>query len=157
MTDDKFNIMDMLQLTSTCCQLAGHNLLKKTVELDITTEQFGIVFLLYYEDGLYQSQVAKHLKKDRPNITRMVDILEKKGYITRKKDEENKKIVKLFITDYGKKAVHKIEPLRAAFYKNMMDGFSENDIKVLNELLAKIRQNMSTHYGINIWQQKREM
>ncbi len=152
MTIDKFNIMDMLQLTSTYCQLAGHNLFKKTVKLDITSEQFGIIFLLYYKDGLYQSQVAKLLRKDRPNITRMVDILEKKGYITRKKDNENKRIIKLFITESGKETAKLLEPLREDFYKNMVDGFSDNDIKDLYKLLEKIRNNMRTHYGINIWQ-----
>ena len=152
MTVDKFNIMDMLQLTSTYCQLAGQNLFKKTVKLDITSEQFGIIFILYYRDGLYQSQVAKLLKKDRPNITRMVDILEKKGYITRKKDNENKRIIKLFITEAGKKTAQRLEPLREEFYKNMVDGFSDDDIRVLYNLLEKIRNNMRKHYGINIWQ-----
>ncbi len=152
MTVDKFNIMDMLQLTSTYCQLAGQNLFKNTVKLDITSEQFGIIFILYYRDGLYQSQVAKLLKKDRPNITRMVDILEKKGYITRKKDNENKRIIKLFITEAGKKTAQRLEPLRKEFYKNMVDGFSDDDIRVLYNLLEKIRNNMRKHYGINIWQ-----
>lgn len=152
MPDHKFNIMDMLQLTSTYCQLAGHSLFKNTMKLDITTEQFSIIYLLYYKDGLYQSQVAKLLKKDRPNITRMVDILDKKGYILRKKDSENKRIVKLFITESGKNAVEMMEPLRIEFYKNMMDGFSQADIDNLYMSLEKIRNNMKKHYGVNIWQ-----
>ena len=45
-----------------------------------------------------------------------------------------------------------LEPLREDFYKNMVDGFSDNDIKDLYKLLEKIRNNMRTHYGINIWQ-----
>ena len=152
MTGDRINIMDMLQLTSTYCQLAGHNLFKNTVKLDITSEQFGIIFILHYKDGLYQSQIAKLLKKDRPNITRMVNILAKKGYITKNKDEKNKKIVKLFITEKGKITAEKMEPLRLEFYKNMTDGLEDKDIDTLQSLLEKIRNNMTKHYGINVWQ-----
>ena len=67
-------------------------------------------------------------------------------------DNENKRILKLFITESGKETAKLLEPLREDFYKNMVDGFSDNDIKDLYKLLEKIRNNMRTHYGINIWQ-----
>lgn len=151
MSEHKFNITDMLQLTSTYCHLAGVKIFKNYIDMDITLEQFGIVYLLYYKDGLYQSQVANLLNKDRPNITRMVDILEKKNYLKRKKDEENKRIQKLYITENGKSVVEKIVPLRDDFYKKMTEGFLPDEIETLCISLHKLRDNIKKHYGITLF------
>lgn len=51
----------------------------KEKKFKITPEQFFTLYILYQENGMYQRQLAKKLLKDRPNITRLVDILEKKN------------------------------------------------------------------------------
>ena len=43
----------------------------------ITPEQFTILAALVEQDGMYQSQIAHWTMKDRPNITRLTNILEK--------------------------------------------------------------------------------
>jgi len=44
----------------------------------LTPEQFGVLATLCNRDGMSQRELADHLVKDRPNITRMLDKLQNK-------------------------------------------------------------------------------
>ena len=43
-----------------------------------------------HRDGLYQRQLSEITMKDRPNITRIINILEKNGYVTRVSDKNKR-------------------------------------------------------------------
>ena len=138
-----------MALTASAYRAAG----KKTLIVNgcdnITREQLGILLLLTLEDGLYQTQIANILGKDRPNITRMIDVLETKGYIRREKDESNRRILKVFLTEEGRKKADIAKPLKdrmnAAQYKNMTD----EEILTLINLLRKVRKNIEVEYELN--------
>lgn len=51
----------------------------KLAPLNITPEQNLILLLLWGKDGRSQNEIAKSLVKDKTNITRMLDNLEKKN------------------------------------------------------------------------------
>lgn len=149
--DNKHSITDVLGLTSSYCKIAGLKILKEQGYTDITSEQFGLLYILSQKEGLYQSQIANLLVKDRPNITRMVDILEKKGFLRRAKDETNRRIMKLYITDEGRQKVEALEPLRHDFIKTISKDFTEDELEELFYLLKKIRTNIEKAYDVQLW------
>lgn len=71
----------------------------------LTIEQFGILaFLNHIKDGINQSKLAELMLKDKPNITRMLNILEESGFIYREVSTENNRLSKnVFITEKGRK------------------------------------------------------
>ena len=138
-----------MALTASAYRAAGQKTLKVHGCDNITREQLGILLLLTLEDGLYQTQIANILGKDRPNITRMIDILETNDYIRREKDQNNRRILKVYLTDKGREKASIAKPLKdrmnAAQYKNMTD----DEIMTLINLLRKVRKNIETEYKIN--------
>ena len=138
-----------MALTASVYRAAGQKTLKVHGCDNITREQLGILLLLSLTDGLYQTQIANILGKDRPNITRMIDILEKKEFIRREKDESNRRILKVFLTQEGRKRADIAKPLKdrmnTAQYKNMTD----EEILTLINLLQKVRKNIEDEYELN--------
>jgi len=128
----------------TCLQLF------KEKAFDITPEQLGILFFLSKEDGMYQRQLAKISLKDRPNITRLVDILEERGFVYREADPENRRIFKVFITEEGKKQVESIHPALLEMQEKAVTGMSEEETESLRKLLAKICGNMDENFKLQI-------
>ena len=49
---------------------------------EITPEQFTVLAAILDHDGLYQRQIGALTLKDRPNITRIINILEAKELVT---------------------------------------------------------------------------
>ena len=116
----------------------------------ITPEQFGILFFLSREDGMYQRQLAKITLKDRPNITRLVDILEKKGFVYREIDPDNRRIFKIFITEEGRKQVAEIHPLLLEIQNKAIAGITTEELELIKKILGKICENMDDGFKLQI-------
>jgi len=139
-----------MALTASAYRTAGQKTLKEVGCEDITREQLGIILILSLSDGLYQTQIANILGKDRPNITRMIDVLESKGFIRREKDNTNRRILKVFLTDKGQKYVDLAKPIKDRMNKTQYKGMTDAEILTLVELLRKVRQNIINEYELEI-------
>lgn len=139
-----------IALTSSVYRAAGHKTLKTHGQDDITREQLSILLISSLTDGLYQTQIANILGKDRPNITRMIDILETKGFIKREKDENNRRILKVYLTDKGRDKVKFVKPLKERMQAAQYKGMSDEEIQTLVNLLRKVRRNIEEEYKINM-------
>ena len=138
-----------MALTSSIYRAASQKVLKSHGLNDITREQFGILLLLSLTDGLYQTQIANILGKDRPNITRMIDILETNGYIRREKDDNNRRILKVYLTEKGLKNVEVAKPLKDRMNAAQYRGMTDEEIYTLVVLLRKVRKNIEDEYKLN--------
>ena len=68
---------------------------------DLTFEQWTVLNVIYADPGSIQSEVAEKTYKDRTNVTRILDILTRKGYITRARDDMDRRVYRLYLTDKG--------------------------------------------------------
>lgn len=148
--NDKIDLGLELALTVTAYRVASQKTLKSGSSDNITREQLGILLLLSLQDGLYQTQIANILKKDRPNITRMIDVLETKGYIKREKVENNRRILKVRLTEKGFDEVEKFKPLVERMNVTQYKGMSDEEIALLIKLIRKVRQNIIEEYNLEL-------
>ena len=65
---------------------------------NITPEQWGVLNRLWENEGMHQSALAQRTAKDRHNITRILNLLEKNGFIFRKPDREDKRRLNVYLT-----------------------------------------------------------
>ena len=69
----------------------------KRAGIEITIEQWSVLYHLWKEDGISQQQLCDATFRDKPSMTRLVDNLEKLKLVKRSaaKDDRRKKIVSL--------------------------------------------------------------
>ena len=147
--DKKVDIGLEVALTASIYRASGIKLLKSHGLKDITIEQFGILLLLSLGDGLYQTQIANILGKDRPNITRMIDILETKGFIRPEKDATNRRILKVYITEKGQKKAEIVAPLKERMETVQMQNVTFEEVEQMITTLRKIRNNIQKEYKLD--------
>ena len=112
------------------------------LNIEITPEQFLILMALNDNDGIYQRQLANMTFKDRPNINRIVAILERGKYIVSQYSSNGRQIKQLFITDKGKSICNKILPIIFDVWNTTTKGLEENEIEQFINTLQKIEQNL---------------
>ena len=112
------------------------------LNIEITPEQFLILMALNDNDGIYQRQLANMTFKDRPNINRIVSILERGKYIVSQCFSNGRQIKQLFITDKGKSICNKILPIIFDVWNTTTKGLEENEIEQFINTLQKIEQNL---------------
>ena len=110
----------------------------------VTAAQWGILGRLYEEDGLLIVEIAKRLFTEPPTITRMLDLLEKEGFVTRKTKEGDRRAYEIFLTKKGKDME---EVLRLKVFDtidNATKGLSEKEITAFKNTLRNIINNLSS-------------
>lgn len=117
---------------------------------EITPEQLMVLSALIDHDGLYQRQLGMITLKDRPNITRIINILEKMNFVTRKPDVNKRKIYKIFVTDEGKNVVKKVMPTALELWENIVDGVDEDELEITLKVMNKFRENLMKDMNIQI-------
>lgn len=117
---------------------------------EITPEQLMVLSALIDHDGLYQRQIGMITLKDRPNITRIINILEKMNFVTRKPDVNKRKIYKIFVTDEGKNVVKKVMPTALELWENIVDGVDEDDLEITLKVMNKFKENLMKDMNIQI-------
>lgn len=122
----------------------------KENNFSITLEQFGILCILNRDNGIYQRQLAKMSLKDRPNITRLIDILEEKGFVYRETDPNNKRIYKVFITENGKKQVEQIRPFLMNLHNKAINKISDEQHDSLKAILGQICENLDEDFKLQM-------
>ena len=71
-------------------------------QLGLHAAQEFVLFLLWEEDGLSQSQLAARLKLELPTITRSVQRMEQRGLVMRRDDEQDTRISRVYLTEEGR-------------------------------------------------------
>ncbi|HWO97725.1 MAG TPA: MarR family transcriptional regulator [Bacillus sp. (in: firmicutes)] len=114
----------------------------KLAPLNIAPEQNLIMMLLWEQDGMTQNEIAEKLYKDKTNIARMASNLESKGFIQRVVSKEDRRSLKLYLTDKGKELGHSVTPIAEEFNRQVCSGITDEELKELRRILSKIRDNV---------------
>lgn len=109
---------------------------------DITPVQFVVIEVLMHRDGLYQRQLSEITLKDRPNITRIINILEKNGYVNRVADKNKRKVFKIYLTDKAKNLFPALAQVAKDYRKTMTEGIDKNDLETCMSVLNKVLDNL---------------
>lgn len=88
--------------------------------------------------------------KDRPNITRIVNILEGMEFVTRTSDVNKRKIFKINITEKGKQAHEQALPTVLELWQESVEGVTDEELQSCLKVLNKIKLNLEEKLNIQI-------
>ena len=74
-------------------------------------------------------------------MTRMVDRLEAKGLISRRRCPEDRRLIKLELTEEGVAAIPKVRECKLRVLNRFLTGFSKPEARQLEGFLARMLQN----------------
>ncbi len=115
----------------------------------ITPEQFSVLAALAEQDGMHQSQIAAFTLKDRPNITRIINILEEMELVKRSSGVDRRKVFKVHITPKGREVYEKVLPTILDIWSSTVEGVTNEEMTTTLKVLAKIRENLSNNLNIH--------
>ncbi len=110
----------------------------KDNNIDLTPEQWVLIDILSSSDGMSQNDLAGKSFKDAPTTSRILDLLAKKGFIARKKEESDRRSFKVFLTDEGR-ALHTrglpiVQELRTKGWKGLNDEDYDAFLRIMNQI-----------------------
>ena len=93
--------------------------------------------------GCSQDQLAKRMWFDKSTIARQMELLEKKGFITRKASETDKRVLCVYPTEQMLQMQPGLKEAMEQWEKTLLQDLTEEEKQQLNSLLAKLRERVN--------------
>lgn len=109
---------------------------------NLTSEQFGVLSKLWEGDGMHQAELSEKVSKDKHNVTRILNLLERNGFVQRVRDTKDRRLCKIHLTEQGRSVKGKILSTARDVLRIAAEGLSYEDVRTLGETLQLMASNM---------------
>ena len=112
--------------------------------VDITTEQWVLMDALFNDNGISQNDLANGSFKNAPTVSRIIDLLCKKGLTERHRFENDKRRFKIFLTEHGIEtylmALPHVERLRIKGWKGLSDADYDSFTRIMDAIFSNFEK-----------------
>jgi DNA-binding MarR family transcriptional regulator len=118
------------------------NVGKELKEYDITEPQFNVLRILKGAKGkpISVQDILCKMVQRTSNVTRIVDKLLAKGYVTRHECPSNRRKMDIKITEDGLAILKKLDKKVSNWHKPMMENLTEEELATLSNLIIKLKE-----------------
>ena len=109
----------------------------------IGSGQFMFLLELYIQDGRNQEELSERLKIDKGTTARALKKLEEQGFITRLKDECDKRSNKIYLTQKAKDVQENVYDILDEWNKKLRESLSKEEEDIVEKLLMKVCNNIN--------------
>lgn len=110
--------------------------------IGVTVEQFSILAVLYYNDGINQQELGSRLNRNKTTITRVISIMERNKVIVRTTDKNDFRGKLIFLTKKGKSIQQRAIMHAGMVYMKAVDGMKGAPLEQAARLLKKMIHNV---------------
>ncbi len=115
----------------------------KQAGVEITIEQWSVLYHLWKQDGMSQQQLCDATFRDKPSITRLVDNLEKQQLVKRVASKDDRRINMIYLTPEASKLQEQSMELANQTLNEALQGVSAEQIEIAKEVLQRVYDNLS--------------
>jgi|SRR5690625_1376681 len=121
-----------------------NTMIKNHVHEDITTDQFTILQFVLKREFVTATQIAQTFGVGRSAITALVNRLHEKKLIERKRNQKDRRIVYLSLTEKGEHVVTETEKKIHNFLIEKLAHFDQENIEMFLQSIEKLAHLMET-------------
>ena len=133
-----------VELNLTGCKLKQFVAAKlRQMEVPLTPEQFILIDLLWNQGSMSQQQLADQMQKDKNSVTKLVDALERKGFVVREQNRQDRRSNTLVLTEKAEGLKPGAKQKGISILDEMLVGISEDELRSFLVTLHKLNRNMT--------------
>ena len=108
------------------------------MEEKLTISQFGVLEALFHLGPLVQRDLANKLLVTAGNITMVVGNLKKRGLVLRKRDNDDRRFITVYLTARGNDLIGRIFPIHVDAIRREFSALTADEQDVLGNLCKKL-------------------
>lgn len=121
-------------------QLQNESLMQE----DLSISHVNVMYALYEEDGVTQSHIQKKLGIKASSLSKLIDILIRKGYVTRESVEHDGRTKVICLTESGKQKKKKLNEITNTIESQLKMHLSKEEGESLSTLLHQVKVNIQS-------------
>jgi DNA-binding MarR family transcriptional regulator len=112
------------------------------VDFGITTPQFTALLSLREQPNMTMGELCEKLFLACSTATDLIDRMEKNGFLERKRDADDRRVIRLSISEKGLKVISEVVAARRRYVASMLEKLNSAEIEQLGMSLDKLHSMM---------------
>ena len=108
---------------------------------DLYPTQYNVLRILRSagKAGMPCGRISDLMLTHDPDMTRLLDRVEKMGLISRSRDKEDRRVVRSHLTDAGSKLLARLDEPVMSLHRSQLGHLSQRELKTVARLLSRAR------------------
>jgi DNA-binding MarR family transcriptional regulator len=115
---------------------------RRAVCFSLTRAQWRALKRLHFSEGLRQNELAEYLEMEPVAVGRVIDRLQKAGFVERRADPDDRRAWCLYLTPRAHAVVGDMEQISTELFGQAQRGISATDIKTMIGVLTRMKANL---------------
>ena len=148
MSDSNDRIGSILANVGHLHRARVHQLFEK---LGLYRGQPPVLFELWKEEGLTQTELAARLRITPATVTRMLQRMERNGFVARRPDPVDQRVSRVYLAEGGRAVQPQVEQVWRTLESEIFANLSPADQDTLRRLLLRLRDTLVEVTGEEPW------
>ena len=115
---------------------------RRATRLELTRAQWRALKATSRQEGLSQTELADYLDMEPIPVGRVIDRLEKTGFVERRNDPADRRRWRLYLTPKAHAVVDEMEDIATGLREDALRGVERDDLDALMRVLGQIKENL---------------
>jgi DNA-binding MarR family transcriptional regulator len=120
---------------------------RRAVKFGLTRAQWRATKMLYYREGLRQTELAEQLEMEPIAVGRVIDRLQAAGFVERRPDPKDRRAWRLYVTDQARAVIADMELIGKGLRKDATRGIDLTELQQAMDVLNRIKENLQALDG----------
>lgn len=125
------------------CKLMRSRIHAMFEDIGLHRGQHFVLHVLWKNEGITHSELAARSCVQPATITNAIKRMEKAGLVERRRDTEDERVSRVYLTEAGRDIRSKVEDTFREFEAQALSGLSEEEVATLRDLLGKVQENLA--------------
>ncbi|MFP4395045.1 MAG: MarR family winged helix-turn-helix transcriptional regulator [Anaerolineales bacterium] len=133
---------DVLHLIGRVCGCKYQRVQRLLDALGLYHGQPPVLNALWEHEGMTQSELAGRLNRSPSTITKMVQRMEKAGFVERCDDSADERISRVYLTEAGREVRIAVVEVWRDFARQAFADFTDEEVAQFHALLQRLHRNI---------------
>ena len=137
---DESNTLDFL-----LAQVCHHHHFRANALLEaigLYRGQPPVLFAQWEQEGMPHTELAERLQNTPATITKMIQRMEKTGFVQRRPDASDQRVSRVYLTEAGRAIQARVQAIWETMEAETFAGFTDEERLLLRSFLQRIRKNL---------------
>lgn len=111
---------------------------------ELTGPQLTVVKMLETVGDLSLSDLSDRIRAQNSTVTGIIDRMEREGLVTRARSTEDKRVVRIRLTEKGERIAREIPVEPMEIFRNALAGLTATETRELMRILTKLARRVQT-------------
>jgi DNA-binding MarR family transcriptional regulator len=116
---------------------------RRALKFNLTRAQWRALKRLHHDEGMRQNELAEFLEMEPIAVGRVIDRLQKAGFVERRADPKDRRAWRLYVTPAAHGVLHEMEAIAAELYRIAQRGVPAGELKTMISVLSRMKDNLA--------------